>query len=128
MTTVALSVDSLLADRGYAAHIHSEPCGVSGADAGPHYQHVVDPAATPDKPSVDPQFANPTNELWLDLVTDSSGRGSFQAQVPFGFGARPPGSVVIHEAAPTATDPGEAGTAGARLACMSIIHLRTRAE
>jgi Cu-Zn family superoxide dismutase len=54
------------------------------------------------------------------VSTDAAGRGSSQAQVPFGFTERPPGSVVIHEAARTATEPGKAGSAGNRVACITI--------
>jgi Cu-Zn family superoxide dismutase len=75
-TTVRLTVELLQPDRGYAVHAHTEPCGVTGADAGPHYQHEVDPAAAPDRPSVDPAYANPRNEIWLDLTTDGQGNGS----------------------------------------------------
>ena len=129
-TTVSLNVDGLLPNRAYAAHLHARPCGLTGADAGPHYQHVVDPAATPDKPSVDPQFANMKNEIWLDFATDSSGHDNVQTAVPFTFGQRHagpmitgdrlPSSVVIHEGPRTATEAGKAGIAGARIACMLI--------
>ena len=119
-TTVSLAVDGLVGNRSYAVHIHARQCGLSGADAGPHYQHTIDPAAGPQNPSVDPAFANPQNEVWLDVSTDDAGRGNSQAQVPFGFTERPPGSVVIHEAARTATEPGKAGSAGNRVACITI--------
>ena len=129
-TTVSLNVDGLLPNRAYAAHLHARPCGLTGADAGPHYQHVVDPAATPDKPSVDPQFANMKNEIWLDFATDSSGHDNVQTEVPFTFGQqhagpmitgdRLPSSVVIHEGPRTSTEAGKAGIAGARIACMLI--------
>ena len=119
-TTVSLAVDGLIPNRSYAVHIHARQCGLSGADAGPHYQHTIDPAAGPQNPSSDPAFANPQNEVWLDVSTDAAGRGSSQAPVPFGFTERPPGSVVIHEAARTATEPGKAGSAGNRVACFTI--------
>ncbi|WP_158850183.1 superoxide dismutase family protein [Saccharothrix deserti] len=119
MTTVRLSVDRLLPDRGYAIHAHTQPCGRVGTDAGPHYQHEIDPAATPDKPSVDPAYANPQNEIWLDLTTDGQGSGSTEATVPFVFGDRVPASIVVHEQQKTATEHGKAGTAGARLACFT---------
>jgi superoxide dismutase, Cu-Zn family len=119
-TEVRLEVTGLLADRGYAAHVHARPCGPTGAAAGPHYQHEVDPAATPEQPSTDPAFANPRNEIWLDLRTDGSGNAEVTAEVPFVFADRAPASVVIHQAEATATGPGEAGTAGARVACLDV--------
>jgi Cu-Zn family superoxide dismutase len=80
----------------------------------------VDPAAGPGRPSTDPAYANPRNEVWLDLRTDGTGSGTATAEVPFAVGERAPASVVVHEAQATATDPGRAGTAGARLACLTV--------
>jgi Cu-Zn family superoxide dismutase len=119
-TAVRLVVSGLLPERGYAAHVHQLPCGATGAAAGPHHQHDVDPAAGPDKPSSDPAFANPSNEIWLDLRTDGSGNGEVRAEVPFALGDRRPASVIVHEAERTATEPGKSGTAGARVACLNV--------
>jgi Cu-Zn family superoxide dismutase len=119
-TEVQLDVSGLLPNRGYAAHVHERPCGPTGAAAGPHYQHEVDPAATPDKPSSDPAYANPQNEIWLDLRTDASGNSQIRSAVPFVFSDTAPASVVIHAAEATATEPGKAGTAGARIACLDV--------
>lgn len=115
-TTVMLGVRGLQPERRYGAHAHTEPCGATGDLAGPHFQNVVDPV----QPSVDPAFANPENEIWLDLTTDESGAGSATATVAWGFERdRRARSVIIH-AMPTATDPGTAGTAGARAACITV--------
>jgi len=119
-TGVSLEVTGMVPNRGYAAHVHAKPCGATGADAGPHYQNQVDPAATPEKPSSDPAYANPQNEVWLDLRTDANGAGSSEVEVPFTFTDRRPGSVVVHEAEMTMTGPGQAGMAGSRLACLTI--------
>ncbi|MFD7655949.1 superoxide dismutase [Actinosynnema sp. NPDC059797] len=118
-TTVRLTASQLQPDRGYAAHAHTDPCGKTGADAGPHYQHEQDPNATPDQPSTDPAYANPQNEIWLDLATDGEGNGTAETTVPFDFGDRVPASIVLHEMPTTATEPGKAGTAGGRLACFT---------
>lgn len=118
-TTVRLTVELLQPDRGYAVHAHTEPCGPTGTDAGPHYQHEVDPAATPDRPSVDPAYANPRNEIWLDLTTDGQGNGSVETTVPFVFDDRVPSSIVFHEQPETATEQGRAGSAGGRVACFT---------
>lgn len=115
-TTVMLAVRGLVPERRYGAHAHTEPCGPTGADAGPHFQNEVDPV----QPSVDPAFANPQNEIWLDLTTDASGAGSATATVQWGFDQdRRAKSVVIH-AMETASGPGEAGQAGARAACITV--------
>jgi Cu-Zn family superoxide dismutase len=119
-TTVTLDASGLLPNRGYAAHAHVNPCGETGADAGPHFQNTVDPAATPEAPSTDPAYANAQNEVWLDLHTDGSGAGQATAELPFAFGTRAPRSVVIHDAEATATHAGHAGTAGARAACITL--------
>jgi Cu-Zn family superoxide dismutase len=115
-TVVMLAVRGLMPDRRYGAHAHVESCGDTGDAAGPHFQNEVDPV----QPSVDPAFANPQNEIWLDLTTDSAGAGSATATVEWGFERnRRAKSVVIHEMG-TATGPGEAGKAGARPACVDV--------
>ncbi|MGH3935728.1 MAG: hypothetical protein ACRDS1_12265, partial [Pseudonocardiaceae bacterium] len=61
-----VSVAGLPPNRGYAVHAHTQACGSTGEDAGPHYQNRIDPAATPESPSTNPEYANPRNEIWLD--------------------------------------------------------------
>ena len=119
-TVVRLEVSGLQPDRGYAAHAHVNACGATGDVAGPHFQNNPDPAAAPGKPSVDPAYANPQNEVWLDLRTDEDGNGEATATVPFVFSGRAPASVVLHEGMMTMTEPGKAGTAGGRLACLTV--------
>jgi Cu-Zn family superoxide dismutase len=114
-TVVTLHVRGLLPDHEYGAHAHVNACGSTGAAAGPHYQDVVAPAGH----ATDPAYANPDNEVWLDLTTDSEGVGSAQALVRWQF--RPGGAAsVIFHARHTATESGTAGTAGSRLACLSV--------
>ncbi|GAA4936195.1 Cu-Zn family superoxide dismutase [Actinomycetospora succinea] len=120
-TTATLRVEGMVPDRGYAVHAHVRPCGPTGADAGPHYQDRIDPAATPQTPSSDPAYANPRDEVWLDLRTDATGAGSATTTVPFAFTDRAPESVVVHEKETTATAHGQAGTAGGRLACLTSV-------
>lgn len=119
-TRAQLTVFGLLPNRGYAAHAHVNACGATGAAAGPHFQNHLDPAATPQQPSSDPQYANPSNEIWLDLRTNSAGASTSRTTVPFTFTDRAPGSIVIHEAMQTSTGPGQAGKAGARIACLTL--------
>jgi Cu-Zn family superoxide dismutase len=113
-TTVLLTTQGLLPKRQYGAHVHVKPCGQAPADSGPHFQDQKDPV----QPSVDPKYANPRNEVWLDFTTDRAGNGVAVARVPWGFGDREASSIVIHETH-THTEPGHAGTAGARLACLN---------
>ncbi|MDR7277947.1 superoxide dismutase family protein [Catenuloplanes atrovinosus] len=119
-TTVQLDVEGLLPSRAYGAHLHTNVCGPKGEDAGPHYQHHRDPKASASPPSVDPSYANPSNEVWLDFTTDVAGTASVNSRVAWRFNQEaPPRSLVIH-AQHTDTAPGRAGTAGPRLACITL--------
>ncbi|MGH3550310.1 MAG: superoxide dismutase [Pseudonocardiaceae bacterium] len=119
-TNAQLTVSGLLPNRGYAVHAHTNACATDPAVDGPHYQNRVDPTATPQKPSTNPEYANPSNEIWLDVRTDATGSGTSRASVPFVFTDRGPGSIVVHEGMQTETGPGQAGTAGARIACLTL--------
>jgi Cu-Zn family superoxide dismutase len=119
-STVLLHVKGMTPNTEYGAHAHVSPCGLTAAAAGPHFQNVVDPAATSTKPSVNPFYANPQNEIWLDLTTNAAGNGLARTVVPWQFNAdRRPQSVIIHTQH-TSTEPGTSGTAGARLACINV--------
>lgn len=118
-TDVELTVNGLQPNRGYAVHAHTNAC--SSADAvGPHYQNRIDPAATLQQPSRDPEYANPNNEVWMDVRTDAAGSGITRVTVPFVFTDRGPGSIVVHEAEQTSTGPAEAGESGAPVACLTL--------
>jgi superoxide dismutase, Cu-Zn family len=119
-TTAELTVSGLLPNRGYAVHAHTKACGATGEAAGPHFQNHGDPAATPQAPSTNPEYANPRNEIWLNVRTDTAGAGTSRTTVPFVLTDRVPGSIVVHEAMQTSTGPGEAGQAGARIACLTL--------
>lgn len=114
-TTVVLAAHGLQPDREYGAHVHVNGCGPTGDAAGPHFQNEPDPVT----PSTDPEYANPENEVWLDFTTDGIGSGHAVSSVGWQFGDRPAGSVVIHEEH-TSHEPGEAGAAGTRLACVNV--------
>jgi Cu-Zn family superoxide dismutase len=120
-TVATLVVAGLLPNRSYAAHAHTNACGPTGEDAGPYYQNRIDPAAKPPASSTNPRYANPHNEIWLDIRTDAAGQGTAQTAVPFGFTDRRPGSIVLHEATTSGTAPGHAGEAGAPIACVTLL-------
>jgi Cu-Zn family superoxide dismutase len=114
--TVRLAVTGLIPRRAYGAHLHTEPCTAQPDAAGPHYQHEADPTV----PSVDPSYANPENEVWLDFTADSTGRASASSAKPWTFDEmRPPRSLILH-AQVTRTKKGVAGTAGPRVACLTL--------
>jgi superoxide dismutase, Cu-Zn family len=117
-TTVMLVVTGLQKVRPYGAHLHTRPCGKAAADSGPHLQHSADPAASVSPPSVDPSYANPTNEVWLDFTTDAAGSAQSSTTLDWVFDPKPR-ALVIH-ADSTKTAAGVAGTAGARAACLSL--------
>ncbi|HLU73886.1 MAG TPA: superoxide dismutase family protein [Nonomuraea sp.] len=107
-TITSLVVEGFLPRRTYGAHLHTNPCGKSGADAGPHYRHRKDGPASPD------------NEIWLDFETNASGEGRATARHPWGFDpASPPRSLIVH-AKPTTKTGAHAGDAGDRIACLTI--------
>ena len=115
-TLVTLHVRGLQPSTEYGAHAHTNPCGSLPGAAGPHFQHVLDPVT----PSVDPAYANPRNEIWLDLTTNAAGNGHAKAVVDWQFNSeRRARSVIIHERH-TSTEPGSAGVAGARVACLTV--------
>ena len=121
-TVVTLHVRGLNPNRTYGAHAHVNACGLTGAAAGPHDQHSPDPAATPSVPSSDPAYANPVNEIWLDVTTNAAGNGVALAKQPWQFApGKAPRSVIIHaERTATGAQDGAAGAAGARLACVDV--------
>ncbi|MGH3885682.1 MAG: superoxide dismutase [Pseudonocardiaceae bacterium] len=123
-TNVELTVNGLQPNRGYAVHAHTNSCSDNPDFVGPHYQNRIDPAATLQAPSRNPEYANPSNEVWLDVRTDAAGSGISRVTVPFVFTDRGPGSVVVHEAEQTPTGPGEAGASGAPIACLTLAAAR----
>ncbi|GAA2758495.1 superoxide dismutase [Actinopolymorpha rutila] len=114
-TTTVLAVTGLVPRRTYGAHVHVNSCGSVPAAAGPHVQFVEDPV----KPSVDPRYANPRNEIWLDFRTDANGVGYAVSTVYWPITAKDAAAVVIHEHG-TSRGHGHAGMAGARLACLTV--------
>ena len=120
-TIVTLRVSGMAPSAAYGAHAHVGGCGDPASDraglaAGPHFQHEPDPV----KPSVDAAYANPQNEIWLDLTTDRAGNGHARSVVEWQFKpTRRPMSVIIHEGH-TLTTEGKHGVAGKRVACLDV--------
>ena len=127
-TVVTLHAWGLLPDETYGAHAHYKRCGMTGTAAGAHYQNAQDPAVAGSETtaSVDPAYANPGNEIWLDLVTNAVGNG--RAQTVVDWIVRPtadggPRSVILHLNSTSTGGSGStapAGNAGARLACVTV--------
>lgn len=99
----------------FGVHVHTKPCAADPDAAGPHYQHRKDPM----QPSTDPAYANPRNEVWLDMHTDDRGDARRSVHHDRRFREGEARSVVLHEHA-TATAPGHAGRAGDRVACFTV--------
>ncbi|MDQ4011549.1 MAG: superoxide dismutase [Actinomycetota bacterium] len=119
-TRANLSVARLLPNRAYVLRAHTQACGATVEEAGPPYQDRIDPAATPQASSTNPEYANPRNEIWLDVRTNSDGSASSGASVPFTFTDRAPASIVVYDAQTTATAPGQVGQLGAPIACLNL--------
>jgi Cu-Zn family superoxide dismutase len=124
-TVVVLHAWGLLPDETYGAHAHYLPCGATGTAAGAHYQNAPDPAVNGSltAASTNPAYANPANEVWLDLVTNGDGNGRAQTVVDWPF--RPtatggPRSVILHLNPTSSGGTVPAGNAGARLACVTV--------
>ena len=118
-TIVTLHVWGLAPNHEYGAHAHKSACGATDPNAaGGHFQNVPFPAGSS---ATDPKYANPTNEIWLDLTTDEDGNGVAQTTVPWQFSPeRRAGSVMIHSEHTHDGTTGPAGTAGSRLACLTV--------
>jgi Cu-Zn family superoxide dismutase len=113
---VELTTNGMVPRRSYGAHLHTQPCTAVPDQAGPHYQHMHDPV----KPSVDPAYANPHNEIWLDFTADTTGAASATSAPDWVFPAGEPARSLVVHTQQTRTSPGEAGTAGARVACLTL--------
>lgn len=95
----SLTVAGFGPDQIFPARLHTNECGPSGVDAGPRYQHTIDP---------DPADANPENEVWLNFTTDGTGVANVEALHPWPFNPnRPPRSLLV-------------GDPSAYLACVTI--------
>jgi superoxide dismutase, Cu-Zn family len=117
---VRLTLAGLIPRRAYGAHLHTQPCNSAPAAAGPHYQHHPDPVAAVSPPSVNPSYANPLNEVWLDFTADATGAATAVSEQNWTFPAgRAARSLVLH-AQPTRTAAGVAGMAGTRVACLTL--------
>jgi Cu-Zn family superoxide dismutase len=129
-TNAQLTVSGLLPNRGYAVHGNVNACSPNPAAEGPRYQNRADPAVNPTsisgETSTNPEYANPRNEVWLDVRTDATGSGTSRTTVPFVFTDRGPGSIVVDDAMETATGPDQAGKGGARIACLSLSAVQPR--
>ncbi|WP_326643422.1 superoxide dismutase family protein [Streptosporangium sp. NBC_01755] len=107
LATSTVTVTGMLPGRTYGVHLHVNPCGLKPEDAGPHYQHTH-------------THASAKNEVWLDFTTDARGEARATATRDWAFVAgRLPRSLVIH-AEPTRTVGTEAGSAGPRVACVTL--------
>lgn len=115
-TVVTLHVRGLTPDTEYGAHAHVSPCGATGAAAGPHYQDDVAPAGQ----AAYVAYANPDNEIWLDLTTNDKGNGAAQTVVDWQFRPGGANSVVVHRDPTASGTDGTAGTAGPRLGCLTV--------
>lgn len=123
-TNAELTVAGLVPNRGYAVHANVNACSPNPAAEGPRYQNRIDPTVNPTsisgETSTNPEYANPRNEVWLDVHTDAAGSGTSRTTVPFVLTDRGPGSIVVDDAMATATSSGQVAKGGTRIACLSL--------
>ncbi len=111
-TVVSVAVEDVAPGHTFGGHVHTAPCADDPAAAGGHYRH---------QSGDEPELANPTNEVWLDLTTDGSGAGGAVAVQDWLFREGEARSVVLHEHATDAGHHGGTpGFAGDRVACVTV--------
>lgn len=115
-----LTVLGLLPNRSYVAYAYTKACGVTADAAGQRFHNRPDPAPNAQGPSTNLTYANRTNEYRLDVRTDVAGAGDSRTTVPFALSDRAPGSFVVHYEALSPGGPGQAGKAGAPVACLTL--------
>lgn len=116
-STAEFTVLGLLPNRSYAVYAYTKPCGVTADAAGTRFQYRPDPATSGRARSTDPKYANPDNEIWLGVRTDTAGAGTSHTTVPFVLTDRVPRSMVVHD---KPIEPGQAGTRDLRIACLTL--------
>ena len=116
-STAEFTVLGLLPNRSYAVYAYTKPCGVTADAAGARFQYHPDPATSAQALSTNPEYANPENEIWLDVRTDTAGAGTSHTTVPFVLTDRVPRSMVVHD---KPIEPGQAGTKASRIACLTL--------
>jgi len=120
-TVADLTVSGLAPNRGFSVVAHVNTCGGVPGGEGPRFQKQIDPAASPTKPSTNPEYANANNEIWLDVHTDSTGAATSHTTVPFVLTDRGPRSIVVHDEPQTTATTGQGlGQTSDRVACLSL--------
>ena len=109
-TVVTLHVFGATPNRNFGSHVHVSGCDVN--KAGGHYQNEVAPAGL----AADPRWANPQNEVWLDVVTDAEGNASAQAVVNYHFRENGANAIILHDQHTNHSN----GTAGSKLGCLDV--------
>ena len=98
-------------DRTFGSHLHKLPCD-DPTKAGGHYQHMPFPTGGM---ATDPDFANATNEAWLDFTTDSEGNARTDLTLDWLPRSEEAKGIIIHHMAS-----GVGGVSGPKLACLPI--------
>lgn len=116
-TRITIRVRGLRPRTGYQIRVHELPCGAKPKAAGRIFENTPNP--DPESPT-DPAYANPANQIWLDVTTDRTGAAVARSRVSWQFSPEwRPGSVIIHRQH-VPNSPRELGITGARLACLGV--------
>lgn len=108
---IQLAVAGFPAARTFGAHLHRLECE-DPAKAGGHYQHVPFPEGGM---ATDPDYANSTNEAWLDFTTDDDGGAVSDLTLDWLPRSGEAKAIIIHHMAS-----GVGGVSGPKLACLPI--------
>lgn len=106
-----LVVRGFPSERTFGSHLHRLECS-DPSKAGGHYQHMPFPEGGM---ATDPDYANATNEAWLDFTTDDGGNADSDVTLDWLPRAGEAKAIIIHDRAS-----GEGGVSGAKLACLPI--------
>jgi hypothetical protein len=108
---IQLAVGGFPAARTFGAHLHRLECE-DPAKAGGHYQHQPFPEGGM---ATDPDYANSTNEAWLDFTTDDEGGAVSDLTLGWLPRSGEAKAIIIHHMAS-----GVGGVSGPKLACLPI--------
>jgi hypothetical protein len=108
---IELTVTGFPPTRPFGSHLHKLDCQ-DVMKAGGHYQNTPFPSGGM---ATDPNYANNTNEAWLDFTTDAAGNGEKVLTVDWIPRSGEAKAIIIHDMLS-----GVGGVSGAKLACLPI--------
>ncbi len=109
-TQFKLKLSGLKPDTQFGSHVHVASCDDN--QAGGHYQHNLRPDAAA---AFDSEFANATNEVWLDFKSDAMGNATSDVTSNWKLVSSRAKAIIIH-----VMKTGDGGVGGSKLACVNL--------